>query len=277
MERDEIIALIQSNYMDEALAAMQAIADDRSQNEILALTGRLSSLNREVRGGLILSDQADIRRNRIRHSILELLNIILPEGTNKKADKKRTILFLGASPKDMTALRLNEEIQKIKDSLAAANFRDLFVFEREPAAQMQTILKAIQRCTPEIVHFSGHGSGIEGIAIEDAIGESVLFPTSGLKALFEIEEVKKNVQCVILNACYSAEQAKVISTTDVYVIGANGAIGDEVSISFTVNFYTSLGEGRDYKTAFQFGKVSISPFTDDGIMPELWYDGKKIL
>ena len=75
--------------------------------------------------------------------------------------------------------------------------------------QIPTITKAMQQYNPDIIHFSGHGDGVEGIIVEDINGDIVRFPTFGLNRLFK--RFKEKVKCVVLNACYSKEQAEVIS------------------------------------------------------------------
>ena len=65
------------------------------------------------------------------------------------------------------------------------------------------------------------------------------------------------VNCVILNACYSETQAKTIAKHIPFVIGMNQAIGDEAAIAFSVGFYKALGAGRSVKEAYEFACVEI--------------------
>ena len=62
--------------------------------------------------------------------------------------------------------------------------------------------------SPAIVHFSGHGD-IDGIAIEDSLGNAKLIDTSAIGNLFEL--FSENIKCVVLNSCYSESQAMEIS------------------------------------------------------------------
>ena len=73
-------------------------------------------------------------------------------------DKKITILFLAANPKDTDRLRLDEEVRTIDERLRLAQHRDRFNLEQQWAVRTHDILDAMLRYQPDIVHFSGHGS-----------------------------------------------------------------------------------------------------------------------
>jgi hypothetical protein len=58
---------------------------------------------------------------------------------------------------------------------------------------------------------------------------------------------------VVLNACYSQQQAKAIAEHIDCVIGMSEAIGDSAAISFATAFYQALAYGKDVQTAFELG------------------------
>ena len=91
------------------------------------------------------------------------------------------------------------------------------------------------------MHFSGHGTNEGSLCFENEQGKSKFVEPNALAALFEL--VSKEVDCVLLNACYSEIQAKAIANHINYVIGMNKAIGDNAAISFAVGFYQALGAG----------------------------------
>ena len=105
-----------------------------------------------------------------------------------------------------------------------------------------------------MVHFSGHAE-FEGIYLEDSTGHHKLVATEALEKLFE--QLSEHVECVILNACYSYEQAKAISNYIPYTIGMSDSILDSASIAFTLGFYKALGAGEDYSSSYKFGVVNI--------------------
>ena len=92
---------------------------------------------------------------------------------------------------------------------------------------------------PHIVHFSGPGSGADGIVLEKGDGESVLVGTEALANLFALHQ--DNVQYVVLNACFSSQQAEAISTHIPFVIGMNNSVDNDAAIAFAVGFYDAIG------------------------------------
>jgi hypothetical protein len=104
---------------------------------------------------------------------------------------------------------------------------------------------------PQIVHFSGHGTGEDGLVFEDIVGQEKVVDTEALTTLFKLFSVR--VECVVLNACYSEIQAKAIVKHINYVIGMNQSIGDIAAIEFAVGFYTAVGAGEPIEFAYQLG------------------------
>jgi CHAT domain len=179
------------------------------------------------------------------------------------------LLFLTANPKGTTTLRLDQEIRDITEGLQRAKHREAFQLESRWAVRPRDIQRALLDLNPQIVHFSGHGLGEptaqdettrklnapEGLAFEDPEGQIAIASTEALATLFSL--FKGTIQCVVLNACYSANQAKAIAQHIPYVIGMNKAIGDKAAIEFAVSFYDALGAGRDIPFAYELAKNAI--------------------
>ena len=162
----------------------------------------------------------------------------------------KTILFLAANPKDTTPLRLDEEMREIRESLKRSKQREHFKVESAHALRIKDLRRALMDYEPAIVHFSGHGAGADGLALEDAVGNSQLVSGASLAGLFELFS---DVECVVLNACYSMAQADAIAAHVGHVVGMRWAIGDGAAKQFSMGFYDGLGNGRDYAEAFKFG------------------------
>lgn len=171
-----------------------------------------------------------------------------------KPEKKITILFLAANPKDTDPLRLGEEVRTIDERLRLAQHRDQFNLQQQWAVRTRDILDAMLRFKPDIVHFSGHGSSDGNLIFEDASGAAK--PVSAA-ALGELFRVLKGVRCVALNACWSDKHAGQIAKFVDCVIGMARAVSDEAAIGFAAGFYRSLGEGKSVGEAFDLGKVQI--------------------
>jgi hypothetical protein len=172
-----------------------------------------------------------------------------------KSSKTIKILFLTANPTDSSRLRLDEESRAIDLALRQTEFRDRFEIQQHWAVRVSELQSYLLRHKPDIVHFSGHGSKLGQIVLEDNLGNSQPVSHRSLSTLFSV--LKDNIKCVLLNACYSERQALAIAQHIDCVVGMSSAIGDKSAISFATAFYQALGYGRDVKTAFELGCVQI--------------------
>ncbi|MBD2497902.1 AAA-like domain-containing protein [Nostoc sp. FACHB-280] len=167
----------------------------------------------------------------------------------------KKILILSANSKDSSRLRLDEEAREIQAGLERAKIREQFEIITKWAVRPDDLRRALLDHNPEIIHFSGHGGGDQGLALEDNAGNMQLVSSEALSTLFSLFH---GIECVLLNACYSQAQAEAISQHINYVVGMNQAIGDRAAIKFALGFYDALGAGRSYQDAYKFGCVSIA-------------------
>lgn len=198
-------------------------------------------------------------------ALLELIDNIDEEGlfkentsnkdTNTNSNKVIKILFLASNPLDTQPLKLDEEMREIDLALRKSEFRDKFDLVQHWAIRAKDIQELLLRHQPDIVHFSGHGSEASEIILQNNDGASHPVNSRALSQLFSI--LKDNVRCVVLNACYTKEQAEAIAKNIDCVVGMSKAIGDNAAISFASAFYLGLGYGRDVQTAFDLGCVQI--------------------
>lgn len=163
----------------------------------------------------------------------------------------KTILILAANPKTTPPLRLDEEVREIDAGLQRAKKRELFDLKQRWAVRVQDVYQSLLDFKPQIIHFSGHGAGDDGLELEDENGKMRLVDTVALARLFEL--FTSNVECVVLNACYSEVQAIAIAQHIPYVIGMNKNIGDKAAIKFATGFYRALGAGESVEFAYKLG------------------------
>ena len=171
------------------------------------------------------------------------------------SSKAQTILILAANPKGTTPLRLDREVRDIQEGLQRSHHRDVFTLVQRWAVRPRDIQRALLEVNPQIIHFSGHGDGEKGLAFEDDAGNVKLINGAALAGLFEL--FVDQVECVVLNACYSEVQATAIVRHIPYVIGMNSAIGDPAALEFSVGFYDALGAGRSIEFAYKLGCSAI--------------------
>ncbi len=119
----------------------------------------------------------------------------------------------------------------------------------------QDISQAMLDINPQIVHFSGHGNDEGALCVETVTGHTQPISAEALAGLFE--NFADQLNCVILNACYSAVQAKAIARHIPYVIGMSREVADLAAISFSIGFYQALGAGRSIEQAFNLGVALI--------------------
>jgi hypothetical protein len=158
---------------------------------------------------------------------------------------------LAANPKTTSRLRLDEEVREIDAGLQRAKKREFFDLKQRSAVRVQDVYQSLLDFKPQIVHFSGHGAGDDGLELEDEIGKMRLVSTEALARLFEL--FASDVECVVLNACYSEVQAIAIAQHIPCVIGMNKEIGDKAAIKFATGFYSALGAGESVEFAYRLG------------------------
>ncbi|BCL37944.1 hypothetical protein NSMS1_43910 [Nostoc sp. MS1] len=168
----------------------------------------------------------------------------------------KKILILTANPQHTNSLRLDQEVRDITEGLMRSRRRDDFEIISRWALRPRDLRRALLDVEPQIVHFSGHGAGTQGLVLENDVGEIQLVSSQALSGLFEL--CQENVECVLLNACYSEVQAEAIFQHIDCVVGMNQAIGDHAAIDFAVGFYDGLGAGKSLEEAFKFGCNAIN-------------------
>jgi len=169
--------------------------------------------------------------------------------------RKKTILFLAANPKQTDRLRLDAEMKEIQKGLERSRKRSQFDLESRFAVTVREMRRAVLDLKPQFVHFSGHGAGEQGLVFEAESGQAQFVSAKGLASLFELFG---QVECVLLNACYSKIQAEAIAHHIDYVIGMKQQVGDRAAQEFAIGFYDALGNGEDIEFAYKYACTSIS-------------------
>lgn len=184
------------------------------------------------------------------------------------------ILFLSANPSNLSRIQTDREHRIIKAEMERGSHRDFYEFLPPQFAVTTTELIRALNDKPNIIHFAGHGEQ-KGILITKDSNETQLVPIPALKRLFS--SLKDITKIILLNSCYSAEQAKVISEYGMFVIGMNLPVGDEAAISFSKGLYNGLGEGKSFETSFNDAMivVEIENPNYSGVI-EVWKNNEKL-
>src|SRR5215813_14000643 len=116
------------------------------------------------------------------------------------AANKHVILFLAANPSVTPRLALDQEARAIYRELKRSGYRDRFEFETRWATEPLDLPGELSELRPTVVHFSGHGSGPDGLYFH-GVGSPQLVPPSALAET--LGTAAGSVKLVVLNACFS--------------------------------------------------------------------------
>ncbi|BAZ67297.1 MAG: caspase family protein [Pelatocladus maniniholoensis HA4357-MV3] len=184
------------------------------------------------------------------------------------------ILVLASNPRGTSTLRTNEEIREIRNEIRGVRGCS-FSLENRWAIRIRDFHKAMLELKPEIVHFSGHGAGRQGIVFENDQGREKFIEPDALARLFK--PYARYVKCVLINASYSEVHALALAQYIDYVIGMIQPISDQTAIAFSSGFYRALAYQSSVENAFELGCSEIAdklPGTQEHLIPKLY--GKKI-
>jgi len=166
------------------------------------------------------------------------------------------VLVLAANPIDTDLLQLEQEAELIQQRLQEGTVGKGFVVKFERAVRVEDISKYLLQYRPLIIHFSGHGSPSGEIILNNSQGQAQAVSAEALAELLKIVQVQ--IECVLLNACFSLEKADVLAEQVNCVVGMDAEIDDESAVVFAAGFYRGLGFGRGYYTAFELGRNEIN-------------------
>ena len=165
------------------------------------------------------------------------------------------VLVFAANPFQTRRLALDEEVRDIEMGLRATPLRSSIRVVVRWAARPDDLLDALNDVDPTIVHFSGHGTQ-RSLVFHADTGEASQVSSKALSLVFRA--MAGNVRVVLLNACYSAPQARTLSKFVDCVVGMKASISDEAARLFAASFYRAIGYGKSVKNAFDQGVASIA-------------------
>ena len=186
---------------------------------------------------------------------------------------KKAILYISATPTNVDNLQVDFEFKKIRASLEGGLNRDEFeLLSPLMAVSLQDFLQAKHRYKPAIIHFSGHGLQ-DGLMFATSENVFQIIPTELLKEVFK--GIEAYAKLIVLNACYSSAQAKILSEKGIYVLGMNVPVTDTAAIDLADNLYRFISDGQTTEEAFVNVKILIAlNFPAEAETLEMWKNGK---
>ncbi len=274
LEEVELLQLLGDLLVFEHLSAGEPlILKDVKSGGSVPITESHADTNMEL--ALKYEDRREFKK-----PISPLKSSVLEKAMLAGTSPNLSILMLTANPASTINLKIKEEHSAILKELEG---RKNITVTLRPSVNKSEFMKFPEEIRPDILHFSGHGYGGDeigtGIIVQnDDKNKPDLITLGSLDSLFQYYKRYEIVfKSVILNACYTDEQAEIIAQYVPFVIGVTVAVIDEHSIAFSKGFYSELSSSTkfDFIKAFDKGKTRACL---EGAKEEhfvLFKDGKK--
>jgi hypothetical protein len=190
---------------------------------------------------------------------------------------RRPVISLMSANSSDRPLRVDIERREIAEAVTSAGAQQLLELRVADAVRLSDLQETLLAQRPAVAHFSGHGDPTSGIMMVDGsirrdLGErrpddrprARHVPPAALTELFGI--LGRRLRCVVLNACYTEDQAEAIAVHVPCVIGIRGSIQDDAAIDFSAAFYRAIAHGETITTAFRLGRnrLGLSGHPDAG-------------
>ena len=254
---DNILEKIRSGKIAEAINDLIVrYKNTAHEKELIIYSARYISNQRNRRIDVIdLATYTQIE-NKIIASVLSLIEIIKAENEKRITavleNKSRKILFCESNPFPSRNLFSNVELREIDLILneVSASFSLLV----KPGLTLELFTQFVNKSRTPIIHFSAY-SDAEGIYFHDKADKPEHVGNQNFKLHFEM--VNDHVECLFFNTFVAEKLAKSLSESNVFVIGFNDIIEIFGAIEFATGFYTAMGYGKNYRTAFEIGKQTL--------------------
>jgi hypothetical protein len=170
--------------------------------------------------------------------------------------EKIRILFLSANPWTTSRILVDEEAREIFERLQEGPYRCRFELYNHVATRPIDLQKLLLLYRPHIVHFSGHGNKKQKLILGSTPGRGKTVDRHGLVELFALYNT--HLRLVLLNACFTKVQARLVSEVIDYAVGTGKGIGDRAGVAFAGAFYRALGFGSSITKAFDSAKAELA-------------------
>ncbi len=244
-----ILEPTQVQALSEALYSLMWVRDSASEQLAILTRSGLASGSRSDWDVVLKKISSQIEK--LEESAARLHAIAAEVGLMASTRSAVQILFLAANPISSERISLDEEHRAISQKIQMSPYRDFLELRVALAVRPIDLQEALLQYVPSVVHFSGHGTSGGLVLHSDNPHEMKLASAGALEDLFST--LSDNIRIVLLNACYSEDQAKAISKHVDFVIGMNHTIGDRAARLFSASFYLGLGYGKSIVTAFKLG------------------------
>lgn len=176
------------------------------------------------------------------------------------------VLFLGANVRG-TLVDFGNELMAVRNEVHKIPGGHDIEFDVWPAVTLDEMKRQISRSLWDIVHFCG--AGVPDGMLVGKYDEPTLVPVAPLANLFATlgkylarERGERPVKVVILNACHSLAQAQALQPHVPCVIGVDGLVSQQTTVTFAQWFYRGIADAKNVKAAFDIA-VSLTASDHD--------------
>ena len=251
---DDIKLKLQDGHIAEAITNLISRAKGTAfEQDLIILSARHATHQREKRIGLITTDEAQVQENRIVHAVLQVTDLLQQEEpvaafAGAPAASKKKILFCESNPLPQNLFSNIEyrELEEVVDQLSAR-----LCLAPAFALTLEGWVQAVNRHRPQIAHMTLFSTDKELYFHGSTDEEHVKVGNQLFRTFFGMPE--HQVECLFFNTWVAEALARELSANLQLVIGFNGIINSYGAIDFATGFYTALGNGKDYRTALEVG------------------------
>lgn len=169
--------------------------------------------------------------------------------SSKVEQRVKKILMLSANPANTESARKRTSVKDIRDALKRSSHGQLLDLQERLETSAIDISQELSEINPFIVNISGCEKGIELLTLEiSPDGNLFTKPEKIIADLFKPHT--ENLECIILNSCYSPNQSAEIIQHVEFVIGITQDLKDSEVILFLSDFYYHIGSRKTIKDSY---------------------------
>jgi hypothetical protein len=191
---------------------------------------------------------------------------IFPSGSPRRPNIR--LLLVSANPKDWPQLDVAREISVIKAVLDNSSTGDTFEIQNLEDCGPQQFIDAVDSFDPHIIQFAGHGTRHSLVFVNERQRGVKL--SKGKLAQLVTKARQKSLRGLVLNACFSANDAPRFANIGVEVVAMQKSVGDDAAIVFSSIFYDRLRDGSSFGKAFSQAVHVVKALAVNDFHPELF-------
>jgi hypothetical protein len=179
-------------------------------------------------------------------------SIDLNIGQNQGNETMKCILVLAANPQSTDRLELEREADLIRAQLVKGRYGKDFEVRTEIGVRIEDLRRYLSEHQPTILHVVGHGSATGQMELADGSDRVAVVKPDDIADLFATEQ--QQIECVILNNCFSEEIADALMEFIPCTIGIDEDNYNRPPVTFISEFYQSIFKGKGYYGAYELGR-----------------------